>query len=50
VHWIFQRQGIPPDEIYNKPPGTRAFMYASAMIVMEEEDKAAKKAKRKGAK
>ena len=51
MHWIFQRQGIPPDEIYAKPPGARAFMYASALIVMEDEAKAARKAKaKKGAK
>lgn len=37
LHQIFQRQGIPPDEVMAKPPGVRAFMFASTFLRVQEE-------------
>lgn len=37
LHHIFQRQGIPPDEVMSKPLGVRAFMFASTLLRVEEE-------------
>ena len=38
MHQIFQRQGIPPDEVMEKPRGVRAIMFASTIIRLEEEE------------
>ena len=38
LHHIFQRMGIPPDEVMAKPPGVRAFMLASMRVHLEEEN------------
>jgi uncharacterized protein YbaP (TraB family) len=38
LHHIFQRMGIPPDEVMTKPPGVRAFMLASMRVQLEEEN------------
>jgi uncharacterized protein YbaP (TraB family) len=38
LHHIFQRMGIPPDEVMAKPPGVRAFMLASMRVQLEEEN------------
>lgn len=38
LHHIFQRMGIPPDEVWAKPPGVRAFMLASMRVQLEEEN------------
>lgn len=38
LHHIFQRQGIPPDEFYQKPYKVRAFMLASMMVQLEAEE------------
>jgi hypothetical protein len=35
LHHIFQKQGIPPDEVMAKPPGVRAFMFASTRKQVE---------------
>ena len=37
LHQIFQRMGIPPDEVMVKPAGVRAFMLASMRIELEIE-------------
>ncbi|EET60427.1 hypothetical protein BRYFOR_07623 [Marvinbryantia formatexigens DSM 14469] len=39
LHQIFQRQGIPPDEVMDKPAGVRAFMFASTMIRLEQQSR-----------
>jgi len=39
LHHIFQRTGIPPDEVMAKPRGVRDFMLASMMLVLEHESK-----------
>lgn len=36
---IFQRTGITPDEVYSKTPGVRAFMFASMMVRLEDDEK-----------
>ncbi|EHS56851.1 hypothetical protein P4H71_22820 [Paenibacillus kribbensis] len=41
LHEIFQRHGIPPDEVYAKDRRHRMFMYASMMLQFEREAKAA---------
>jgi hypothetical protein len=46
LHEIFQRHGIPPDEVYQKEWRYRKFMYASMLIVLEEEEKERKKLER----
>jgi len=38
LHHIFQRMGIPPDEVMAKPPGVRAFMLTSMRVQLEEEN------------
>lgn len=38
LHHIFQRMGLPPDEVMAKPPGVRAFMLASMRVQLEEEN------------
>ncbi|MFK4473682.1 hypothetical protein ABH897_003413 [Paenibacillus sp. RC73] len=40
LHEIFQRHGIPPDEVYAKERRHRMFMYASMMLQLEREAKA----------
>lgn len=42
LHHIFQRHHLTPDEIYNKPPRVRAFIYASTIKQIEDEEKSAK--------
>lgn len=37
LHHIFQRMGIPPDEVWAKPPGVRAFMLESMRIQLKAE-------------
>lgn len=37
MHRIFQRHGITPDEIYNKEPRFKRFIYASELLAIEEE-------------
>ena len=37
LHHIFQRMGLPPDEVMAKPPGVRAFMLASMRVQLEAE-------------
>jgi hypothetical protein len=44
LHVIFQRLGVPPHEVYNAPPGAKAFMYASILLELENEEKARQKA------
>lgn len=39
LHQIFQRTGITPDEVYSKTPGVRAFMFASMMVRLEDDEK-----------
>jgi hypothetical protein len=46
LHEIFQRHGIPPDEVYNKPFRVRKFMYASMELVLEAEEKERKRLER----
>lgn len=46
LHRIWQRMGTPPDEIYAKEKGVQAFIYASEIIVIEEEQKAAEEAEK----
>ena len=36
LHWIFQRQGIRPDEVMALPSGVRAFLFASTEVWIEE--------------
>ena len=38
LHQIFQRQGIPPDEVMSKPRGVRMLMFASTLVRLEEEE------------
>lgn len=38
LHHIFQRMGIPPDEVMAKPPGVRVFMLTSMRVQLEEEN------------
>ena len=40
LHQIFQRQGIPPDEVMAKPSGVRAFMFASMIVRLENDERA----------
>lgn len=37
LHHIFQRMGLPPDEVMAKPPGVRAFILASMRVQLEAE-------------
>jgi hypothetical protein len=37
LHHIFQRIGLTPDEVMAKPPGVRAFMFASMRVWLEAE-------------
>lgn len=37
LHRIWQEHHIPPDEIYSKPFGVQAFIYASELIVIDYE-------------
>lgn len=46
LHRIFQQHHIPPDEVYAKDVRHRRFMYASEIIVMEEEEKDRKRSER----
>ncbi|WP_220270886.1 hypothetical protein [Fontibacillus phaseoli] len=46
MHAIFQRHHIPPDEVYAKDRRHQMFMYASMMLVFEEEEKERKTAER----
>ncbi|WP_262384567.1 hypothetical protein [Paenibacillus terrae] len=43
LHEIFQRHGIPPDEVYAKERRHRFFMYASMMVQLDIEAKARQK-------
>jgi len=45
LHHIFQEHHIPPDEVLKKPPGVRAFLFASMKIRLDAE--AAEAAKRR---
>lgn len=45
MHHIFQRLGIPPDEVLAKPRGVRAFMFASMLVQLEAEKKAVQEAR-----
>lgn len=47
MHRIYQRHHIPPDEFYKKDFRHKMFMYASEMLVMEEEEKQEKEASKK---
>lgn len=42
LHHMFQRNGITPDQVYAKPPGVRAFMFASTMIRIEMDERGEK--------
>ncbi|GIP55245.1 hypothetical protein J42TS3_42800 [Paenibacillus vini] len=46
MHAIFQRHHIPPDEVYAKDRRHQMFMFASMMLVFEEEEKERKTAER----
>lgn len=46
MHHIFQRLGIPPDEVMKKPRGVRAFMFASMLVQLEAEKKLYEKSAR----
>lgn len=35
LHHIFQKTGMTPDEFYQKPPGVRAFLFASMEVTLE---------------
>ncbi|WP_232696179.1 hypothetical protein [Brevibacillus daliensis] len=37
LHRLFQLHHIPPDEVYAKDPRHRLFLYASELLVIEEE-------------
>ncbi|MGP0579199.1 hypothetical protein ACTP13_19630 [Paenibacillus peoriae] len=37
LHEIFQRLGIPPDEVYAKERRHRMFMYASMLTKLDQE-------------
>lgn len=50
LHRIFQAHHIPPDEVYAKQKRFRDFMYASELLVMEQEEEARKKQDNKQAK
>jgi hypothetical protein len=39
---MFQRTGRTPDEVMAKPPGVRAFLFASMRITLEAEEEARK--------
>lgn len=43
LHQIFQRTGITPEEVYAKPPGVRAFMFASMRVRLESDEKGMEK-------
>lgn len=43
LHFLLQDKGLMPDEIYKKPRGVKNFIYASTLLRLEEEEKAAKK-------
>lgn len=43
LHIIFQEHGLYPDEVYKKPKKVKQFMYASTMLKLEDEKKAAGK-------
>jgi len=48
LHRIFQNHHIPPHEVYAmKDKRYRMFMYASEMVVMDEEEKQRKELERK---
>jgi len=38
LHHIFQKTGLTPDEVMAKPPGVRAFMFASTRIQVEADN------------
>jgi len=46
LHHIFQRLGIPPDEVMKKTRGVRAFMFASMLVQLEAEKKLYEKSAR----
>lgn len=48
LHRIFQKHHIPPDEFYAKEARFKTFMYASEMIILDEEEAERKRVKRKG--
>jgi len=37
LHHIFQRTGLTPDDVMSKPPGVRAFLFASMRVQLESE-------------
>lgn len=43
LHQIFQRLGLTPDEVYAKPLGVRAFMFASMKVRLEDDGKGGNK-------
>lgn len=46
IHRIFQRHGIASDEFYAKEERHKTFMYASELIVIDEEIEVEKKRKK----
>ncbi|WP_339273712.1 hypothetical protein MKY59_21310 [Paenibacillus sp. FSL W8-0426] len=44
LHIVYQRHHIPPDEVYGKTGSQRAMMYASDLIVLEDEERERRKA------
>lgn len=46
LHVVYQRHNIPPDEVYAKESRHRAVMYASDMLVLEEEARERTRAER----
>lgn len=47
LHVLFQRHHIPPHTVFSLPHKFKLFMYASMMLVLEDEKKESDKAKRK---
>jgi hypothetical protein len=43
LHYLLQEKSLMPDEIYAKPRGVKNFIYASTLLQIEMEEKAAKK-------
>lgn len=46
LHVVYQRHNIPPDVVYAKESRHRAMMYASDMLVLEEEARERKQVER----
>lgn len=43
LHILLQERSIMPDEVYSKPRGVKNFIYASTLLRIEADEKAAKK-------